>query len=107
MKPTYTRRNRAGLPIGDPVPYDPLIVISGSMVHKLALHKDDSGQWVIAHPASGGKVTRVDSTYKGVPVSSRGMTLARARNLAMIKVEALIEHVGPDAFNNTLQKASV
>jgi hypothetical protein len=100
MKPIYIRRDRDGNPIGEPVPYEPLLVLCGTYIHKLALHKDDSGQWIVGHPPSGGKVTRVDSTY----ASSRGLGLTRARRLAMARIDDLIEEVGSDAFNRIMSR---
>jgi hypothetical protein len=104
-KPTYIKCDRKGQPYGEPVPYTPLIVLAGTQVHKLALHKLD-GEWIVAHPASGARVRDVLATYKGVPVSSGGQTLKWARAAALAQVEAMIERMGSDRFNSVLQAAA-
>jgi hypothetical protein len=82
-----------------------LIVIAGTETHKLALHKDDWGTWKVTEPESGGLIVRVKNHYKGVPVSSRTLTLKAARALAMAQVDDLIERIGTDSFNATLARA--
>lgn len=104
-KPTYIKRDRKGQPYGEPVPYTPLIVLAGTEVHKLALHKLD-GDWIVAHPASGAKVRDVLATYKGVPVSSGGEPLKWARAAALAQIDAMIERMGTDRFNSVLQAAA-
>lgn len=104
-KPTYIKRDRNRKPYGEPVPYSPLIVLSGTQVHKLALHKQD-GAWTVAHPASGARVCEVRATYKGVPISSGIATLKWARAAALAQVDAMIERMGTDRFNSVLQAAA-
>jgi hypothetical protein len=104
-KPTYIKRDRNRQPYGEPVPYSPLIVLAGTQVHKLALHKLD-GAWIVAHPASGARVRDVLATYKGMPVSSKGYTLTQARAAALAQVDAMIERMGTDRFNSVLQAAA-
>jgi hypothetical protein len=102
-KPTYIARNRDGSLYGDPIPYTPLIVIVGSMVHKFALHCV-GGAWIVAHPASGARVLDVKATHKGMPVSSRHLTLTQARPLAMAQLDAIIERAGSERFNQFLEE---
>jgi hypothetical protein len=97
-KPTFTMRDRQGKPMGDPIKYTPVIVIAGTQVHKLALHKQH-GAWMVSHPASGARVCDLQATYKGVPVSSAGQPLAWARKVAMAQIESIIERIGSDRFN--------
>jgi hypothetical protein len=105
IKPTYIKRDRNRQPYGEPVPYSPLIVLSGTQVHKLALHKQD-GAWMVAHPASGARMCDVRATYKGMPVSSKGYTLTQAKAAALAQVDAMIERMGTDRFNSVLQAAA-
>lgn len=100
-KQTFTLRRRGG---GiEEVSYHALMVIAGAEVHKLALHKDIVGDWVVSHPASGACVVRkIPGWYKGCPVSLRGATLKEAKQLAMAEVEALISRIGTERFNATL-----
>ena len=104
-KPTYIKRDRKNKPYGEPVPYTPLIVLAGTQVHKLALHKLD-GNWIVAHPASGARVRDVLATYKGVPVSSGREPLKWARAAALAQIDAMIERMGSDRFNTVLQAAA-
>jgi hypothetical protein len=82
-----------------------LIVIAGTETHKLALHKDQFGIWKVTDPESGALITRVNNTYKGLPVSSRTLTLKSARVNAQDQVDHLIARVGTDSFNATLARA--
>lgn len=85
------------------VAYHALMVIAGSEAHKLALHKDNVGDWIVSDPKSGAAVIRkVPGWYKGCPVSLRGTTLKEARQLALAEVEALINRIGSERFNQVL-----
>ena len=85
------------------VAYHALVVISGTEVHKLALHKDNTGDWIVSDPKSGAAVVRkVPVWYKGCPVSLRGATLKEAKQLALAEVEALIGRIGTERFNSVL-----
>ncbi len=100
-KPTFTLRRRDG--VAEQVAYTPLMVIAGSEAHKLALHKDSLGHWVVSDPKSGAAVIRhVRGQYKGATVSSKGFTLKDIRQLALADVENLIQRVGADRFNQVL-----
>lgn len=99
--PTLTLACRKGQNID--VEYTPLIVISGSVTHKLALHQmPEIGNWVVSDPKSGAKVCVVDGQYRGIRVSSRGLSIRDVRQLALASVEALIQRVGTEKFNAVL-----
>lgn len=101
MKPTFQALLRDGTTA--PVEYTPLIVIAGSETHKLALHKNPHGIWAVSDPKSGAGVIRaVDGQYKGIRVSSRGLTLKEIRQLALADVENLIARIGSEKFNAVL-----
>lgn len=85
------------------VDYDPIIVIAGTTAHKLALHKDHLGDWVVSDPKSGAAVVRrITGWYKGCPVSLGKTAKKAARMLAVAEVEALISRIGSDRFNAVL-----
>jgi hypothetical protein len=101
MKPTFILRRRDGF--AEAVPYTPLMVIVGTTAHRLALHRDNVGQWVVSDPKSGAAVIRhVHGQYKGIRVSCRGMKLSEIRQLALADVDALVQRIGSDKFNATL-----
>jgi hypothetical protein len=100
-KPTFILRTRKGDEIE--TAYTPLVVIAGSTVHRLALHKDSVGDWVISDPKSGAAVIRrMTGWYKGCPVSLHGYTLKQAQQIAIGEVEALIAKIGSEKFNRVL-----
>lgn len=84
------------------VAYSPLMFTAGSETHKLALAKNDAGDWVVSDPKTGGKVVTVDGVYKGVPCSSRGFPLKLAREFAVASLEVLLNRVGSEKFNAVL-----
>jgi len=99
--PTFKLRTRNGDEIE--TKYTPLMVIAGDQVHKLALHKDSVGDWVISDPKSGAAVVRrMTGWYKGCPVSLKGYTLKQAKAIALGEVEALIQRIGSEKFNAVL-----
>jgi hypothetical protein len=101
MKPTFNLRTRDGRVIE--TPYTPLMVIVGTTAHKLALHKDNIGQWVVSDPKSGACVIRhVHGQYKGIRVSSRNLKLSEIRQLALADVDALVQRFGSSKFNAVL-----
>jgi len=100
-KPTFTLRRRNG--VTEEVAFTPLMVIAGSTAHKLALHRDSIGDWVVSDPKSGAAVIRrMTGWYKGCPVSMKAYTLKQAQAIALHEVEALIEKIGSDKFNRVL-----
>jgi len=105
-KPTYIPYYKEGSPSADnpkEIAYTPLIVIAGSETHKLALHKDADGVWCVADPKSGALVVKsVCGQYKGIRISSRGLTLKEVRQLAIADVELIISRIGSTRFNDVL-----
>jgi hypothetical protein len=100
-KPTFTLRRRDGT--AEEVAYTPLMVIVGDQAHKLALHRDNIGQWVVSDPKSGACVIRhVHGQYKGIRVSSRNLKLSEIRQLALADVDALVQRFGSSKFNAVL-----
>ena len=85
--------------LGEAVRFTPILFTVGSTVHKLGLHTDPAGNWLVSYPALGIKVCSVDNTYKGVPCSSRDVPLKLARELAKASLEVLIAMRGSDVFN--------
>jgi hypothetical protein len=101
MKPTFTLRRRDG--ITEVVPYTPVMVIVGTTAHKLALHRDNVGQWVVSDPHSGACVIRhLSGTWKGCRISANNVTLKDMRHIAHEAVELLVQRIGSDKFNATL-----
>jgi hypothetical protein len=84
------------------VAYSPLMFTAGSVTYKLALAKNEAGDWVVSDPKSGGKVVTVDGVYKGVPCSSRGFPITLARQFAMASLEVLLNRIGSEKFNAVL-----
>jgi len=100
-KPTYTAIFKDGSTKA--VAYTPLIVIAGTQTHRLALHKNASEVWIVADPRTGALlVGAVSGQYRGIRVSSRGLTLAEVRQLAIVDAEAIISRLGSDRFNAVL-----
>lgn len=94
-------------PFGEPVRYWPLIVISGSETYQFALHRNiaDPLSWTVSDPVSGGAVCHPGGQYRGIRVSSRGLSLAEIRPLALLDIEAMIAQVGYEKFNSVIAKA--
>ena len=87
----------------DPVstPYTPLRFTRGTLTHHLALVKR-AGTWQVCHPGSGALVLRITASYKGMPVSSAGLTLAQARACALVDLDSLVDRVGLEHFERVL-----
>jgi hypothetical protein len=108
MKPTFQIMDKHRKPIGEPVPYTALIFTAGVVTHKLALHREETllplkyREWHVSHPGIGAKVCRVTTSYKGVPVSSAGLTVTQARAAAVAELEALCGRIGSDKFNTVI-----
>lgn len=83
--------------------YTPLVVISGTVTHKLALHKDRIGDWVVSDPKSGAAIIRsIRGWLKGCPVSTVGYSKREALKRGLEEVESLIERIGSEKFNAVL-----
>jgi hypothetical protein len=101
-KPTFTLRTKDGGELPG-IGYSPLMVIAGTQAHRLALHKHPvMKHWTVSDPKSGCKVCTVNGQYRGIRVSSAGLTLREVRQLALADVENLIARVGSDNFNAVL-----
>jgi hypothetical protein len=109
-KPKFQPVGQNRSPVGEPVPFTPLIFLSGTQAHRLALHLDTGStafpkahrEWVVSHPEIGAIICRVRGLHKGVPVSSRGFTVTQARAAAMACLDDLCERIGSDAFNDKI-----
>jgi hypothetical protein len=99
--PKFTLLRRDGT--AEVTEYTPLVVIAGTETHKLALHKDSIGNWVVSDPKSGAAVIRsLTGWFKGCPVSTIGYTKKEALRRALDEVESLIERIGSAKFNAVL-----
>jgi hypothetical protein len=100
-KPTFILRRKDGTETQ--TDYTPLMVIVGDTAHKLALHKDRLGHWVVSDPSFGAAVVRhVCGQYRGIRVLSKGFTLREIRQLALADVDLLVQRVGAEKFNAVL-----
>ena len=104
-KPEFVMRDRDRKPMGEPVRYTPIMVIAGSDTHRLALHKVGD-EWQVSHPDIGAKVLTLEMTYRGIPITTRSLTIAQARNLAVKQIDLLIERAGSAKFNAVIQRMS-
>jgi hypothetical protein len=106
-KPVFTARDKQFNDIGQ-VEFIPLIYTAGTVTHRLALHRetgslpDSMKEWRISHPTIGASVCRVLGSHKGMPCSSRGMGLRDARMHAVACLDAMLERIGSDRFNDTI-----
>ena len=98
-------RDRDRKPMGEPIRYTPIIVIAGSDTHRLALHKVGD-EWQVSHPEIGAKVLILEHTHRGIPMTTRDLTIAQARNMAVQQIDLLIERVGSAKFNAVIQRMS-
>ena len=99
--PTITLRRKDGSEIKT-VKSHLLVCHAGSVTHTLHVHKNDSGEWVVSDPGSGGKLLHLEATHRGLPVSTHGFTYPEIKPLAQAQVDLLIERVGSDRFNAIL-----
>lgn len=103
--PTITLRRQDGSEI-ETVKSHIVVVTADTVTHALHLHRLTDGQWAVSDPHTGGKVLYVEGRYKGVPCSSRGLTMREAKAMAFAQLEALIERIGSDKFNRVLAVAA-
>ena len=82
-------------------PYTPLMFTRGTQTHRLALVKR-FGQWQVCDIGSGALVLRITASYKGMPVSSAGLTLAQARASALDNLDTLVDRIGLPKFESVL-----
>ncbi len=106
-KQTFEMRRAGG--IKEPVQYYPLVFVRGSDAWRLALHREPvlagKGQWVVSDPVSGCRVCWVTATYKGMPVSSRDLTMSQARAAALVDLDMTVNKVGFERFARVLNTA--
>lgn len=81
--------------------YTPLIYTRGTGIHYLALHKV-LGIWKVSQIDTGFLIATVRATYKGCPVSSKGLKVGQARSLALITLDDLVDRVGIEQFEKIL-----
>jgi len=93
----------------EPVDYYPIVFMRGSDTWRLALHREPvaagKGDWIISDPVSGYRVARVTATYKGVPVSSRHLTVTQAQAAALVDLDTTVNRIGLDRFARVLNQA--
>lgn len=113
IKPTFQPRDVKGklLPA---VEYTPLIYISGTEVHRLALHKSlnralpaTKKDWHISEPQTGLHVRTVRGSYLGAPCSSAGFNQRQAREAAVAGLDELCERIGSYEFNTKITQAKL
>lgn len=108
MKKQIFQLIRAG-GAGEPVEYYPLVFLRGTETWRLALHREPvlagKGDWTISDPVSGYRVARVTAMHKGVPVSSRHLTITQARAAALVDLDLTVDRIGLDRFSRVLNQA--
>jgi hypothetical protein len=98
-KPVFLLALRNSDPV--PTPYSPLLFTRGTQTHRLALVKRFD-QWQVCDITSGALVLRITASFKGMPVSSAGLTLAQARACALVDLDTLVDRVGLPKFESVL-----
>jgi hypothetical protein len=91
------------------VDYYPIVFMRGSEAWRLALHREPvaagKGDWIISDPVSGCRVARVTAAHKGVPVTSRHLTVTQARAAALVDLDTTVNRIGLDRFARVLNQA--
>ena len=94
------------------VKYDRLLYTRGHRAHIFALHREPTPgvpatrrDWIVSDPVSGYRLLRVNAHYKGMPISSAGLTLAEARQCALADIDALVDRVGLEKFETVIDRA--
>jgi len=94
------------------VKYDRLLYTRGHRAHLFALHREQTAgipaknrEWIVSDPVSGYRLLRVNAHYKGMPISSRSLTLAEARQCALADIDALVDRVGIEKFETVIDRA--
>jgi hypothetical protein len=110
-KPTFPMRVKNSDKTVD-VKYDRLLYTRGHRAHIFALHREaqpsipaKARQWIVSDPVSGYRLLRVNAHYKGMPISSRSLTLAEARQCALADIDALVDRVGLEKFETAIDRA--
>lgn len=91
------------------VQYYPIIFMRGTRVWRLALHREPvlagKGDWIVSDPVSGSRVCRITASWKGVPVSSKDLTVTQARGAALADLDLTVDRIGLDRFAQVLDAA--
>jgi len=91
------------------VDYYPIVYLAGSDAWRLALHREPvlagKGDWIVSDPVSGYRVCRVTATYKGLPTTSRDLTVTQARAAALIDLDTTVTRIGLERFARVLGEA--
>ena len=110
-KPTFPMRVRGSDKTVD-VKYDRLLYTRGTRAHIFALHREQTAgipakdrEWIVSDPVSGYRLLRVNAHYKGMPISSRSLTLAEARQCALADIDALVDRIGIVNFEAVIDRA--
>jgi hypothetical protein len=91
------------------VEYYPLVFLRGVDTWRLALHREPvlagKGDWIVSDPVSGYRLCRVNATHKGMPVSSKHLTVTHARAAALMDLDTTVDCIGLDRFARVLNEA--
>lgn len=92
---------------GPAIKYHPLIYTRMTGIYSLALHRvaGPRSAWKVSDPVSGYGMRTLTATHKGVPVSSASLTLKQAREIALAELDAMVDRLGFDRFDATIQAA--
>mgnify|MGYP003346228738 CR=1 FL=1 len=106
-KQTFKMSRRDADPVD--VDYYPIVYLHGSDAWRLALHREPvlagKGEWIVSDPISGYRVCRITAAHKGMPVSSRDLGVAQARQAALLQLDVTVERVGAERFAQVLRDA--
>lgn len=95
--------------VREAVQYYPIVFLRGSESWRLALHREPvlagKGDWTISDPVSGYRLNRVTASFKGVPVSSKNLTVTQARAAALADLDLTVDRIGLDRFSAVLGAA--
>lgn len=84
--------------------YSQLIYTRMHSVYRFALYKSGR-EWIVSEPVSGYRVCRVTAHFKGMPVLSGHLTLKQARAFALVDIDAIVDRIGFDAFDQRINEA--
>lgn len=84
--------------------YTPLLYTRMHNAYRFALYKSGR-EWIVSEPVSGYRVCRVTAHFKGMPVASGHLTLKQAREHALADIDAIVDRIGFDAFDNRVCEA--
>lgn len=92
---------------GQAVKYHPIVYTRMTGIYSLALHRVSGPRsaWKVSDPVSGYGMRTLTATWKGIPVSSDSLTVKQAREVALAELDALVDRLGFDRFDATIQAA--